>query len=116
MLLQHPDPAVRRELGARIPGLQARLAQLLAAYLMRATGTPTSADPHAPSHQGPPLINRFKPLVGRPMNTVEEVLQVAEGFIKTVTRCFAEKDKIAKEVMNWWIEIGFFRTNQPLPD
>jgi hypothetical protein len=69
-------------------------------YVERAARVHNGPD-EDPGSFGPALANRFEPLLGRPMDTIEEALSVARDFIQIISHCLSEPERILREVMTW---------------
>jgi hypothetical protein len=69
-------------------------------YIKRAT-TSYGARNEDPGAYGPALIDRFKPLAEKKMDTNAQALEAAAQFIQIVGRCFAEPEKILQGAANW---------------
>jgi hypothetical protein len=112
------DPARAKELTKQAEALKRALQDLIKEYLKRATvrsffghtagRISTFEDRHRdPSAYGPPLIDRFKPLLERKLNTDDEVLSVAVDLIHIIALCFAEAEEILRGVVeDSWKEHG----------
>jgi len=101
MELYETNPEKKKELNRQASALRWNLVDFfLRPYLKRATVS-YGASNKDPAAYGPTLIDRFKPLAERKMDTDEQSLQVAAEFIQVVAKCFAEPDKILNEAATW---------------
>jgi hypothetical protein len=105
MAARETDPERKVVLDEKVNELQHALVEdLLKPYIERATN-PQGARWEDPARWGPSLINRFKPLRGRRMDTVEQAIQAASEFFAIATLCAFDAEKILPEVVDWlWKE------------
>ena len=88
-----------------IPGLRSKLHESLSDAIRHATVGGGGADREPAYHE--PLRKRFAPLAARPIDTDDDLLEVAQEYVHTVAEALAHPQEILEEdVEDMWEKHG----------